>query len=67
MAMLRAHAAADSTAPVRLLYSVRRPASVIYVDDLKKLAAADDVDVRLVYTREAPAGEPHGSGGSTPT
>lgn len=59
MAMLRAHAEADSTTPVRLLYSVRRPASVIYVDDLKKLAAADQVDVRLVYTREAPAGEPH--------
>jgi ferredoxin-NADP reductase len=58
MAMLRTHAAADSTTPVRLLYSVRRPASVIYVDDLKSLAAADHVDVRLVYTREAPAGEP---------
>jgi len=58
MAMLRTHAAADSTAPVRLLYSVRRPTSVIYVDDLKNLAAGDHVDVRLVYTREAPAGEP---------
>ena len=30
MAMLRAHAAAGSAAPVRMLYSVRRPASVIY-------------------------------------
>ncbi|MFG1813304.1 ferredoxin reductase [Kribbella sp. NPDC049174] len=58
MSMLRTHAAADSTAPVRLLYSVRRPASVIYVGDLKELAAADHVDVHLVYTREAPAGEP---------
>jgi ferredoxin-NADP reductase len=58
MAMLRAHAAASSTTPVRLLYSVRRPASVIYVDDLKDLAEADDVGVRLVYTREAPEGEP---------
>ncbi|MFG1623640.1 ferredoxin reductase [Kribbella sp. NPDC049227] len=57
-AMLRAHAAAASTTPVRLLYSVRGPASVIYVEDLKELAASDDVDVRLVYTREAPAGEP---------
>ena len=38
-AMLRAHAAADSTTPVRLIYSVRRPASVIYVADLKELAA----------------------------
>lgn len=57
-AMLRAHSAATSTTPVRLLYSVRRPTSVIYVDDLKELAASDDVDVRLVYTREAPEGEP---------
>lgn len=58
MAMLRTHAAVDSTTPARLLYSVRRPASVIYVHDLKNLAASDHVDLRLVYTREAPAGEP---------
>jgi ferredoxin-NADP reductase len=57
-AMLRARVAAASTTQFRLLYSVRRPASVIYVADLKELAASDDVDVRLVYTREAPAGEP---------
>ncbi|MEU4193996.1 ferredoxin reductase [Kribbella sp. NPDC026611] len=57
-AMLRAHAGASSSAHFRLLYSVRRPQSVIYVEDLKELAASDDVDVRLVYTREAPAGEP---------
>ncbi len=54
-AMLQAHT--SSTTPVRLLYSVRRPTSVIYVDDLKELAAADDVHISLVYTREAPAGE----------
>jgi ferredoxin-NADP reductase len=54
--MLRA--AAGTSTPMRLLYSVRRPDSVIYVDDLKELAASDDVDVHLVYTREAPAGEP---------
>jgi ferredoxin-NADP reductase len=58
MAIMRTHAAAGSPTPVRLLYSVRRPASVIYVDDLKRLAAGDHVDVRFVYTREAPAGEP---------
>ena len=56
-AMLQAHAVAGTT-PARLLYSVRRPESVIYVSDLKDLAASDNVDVRLVYTREAPAGEP---------
>lgn len=65
-AMLRAHAHTGSTTPFRLLYSVRRPESVIYVSDLKELASSDDVDVRLVYTREAPAGS-RGSAGSTPT
>ncbi|MFI7061201.1 ferredoxin reductase [Kribbella sp. NPDC050124] len=58
MAILRAHAAAASTTPVRLIYSVRRPASVIYVDDLKRHAASEHVHVSLVYTREAPEGEP---------
>lgn len=57
MAMLRAHAAARSTAPVRLLYSVRRPASVMYLDDLKELAASEEVALTFVYTREAPPGE----------
>jgi ferredoxin-NADP reductase len=55
-AMLQA--SAGTSTPMRLLYSVRRPESVIYVGDLKELAASNDVDVRLVYTREAPAGEP---------
>ncbi|HET6739767.1 MAG TPA: ferredoxin reductase [Kribbella sp.] len=55
-AMLQARV--GTSTPMRLLYSVRRPESVIYVGDLKELAASDDVDVRLVYTREAPAGEP---------
>ncbi|HEY0618560.1 MAG TPA: ferredoxin reductase [Kribbella sp.] len=58
MAMLRAHAAAGSDAPARLLYSVRRPSSVIYVNDLKELATSDDVTLTFAYTREAPPGEP---------
>ncbi|WBQ02179.1 ferredoxin reductase [Kribbella sp. CA-293567] len=57
MAMLRAHAAAASTTPARLLYSVRRPEAVIYVSDLKELAASDDIEVTFAYTREAPPGE----------
>ena len=36
MAMLRTHADAGSEAPVRLLYSVRRPAAVIYRDDQRR-------------------------------
>ncbi|MDX6253634.1 MAG: hypothetical protein QOF10_6994 [Kribbellaceae bacterium] len=58
MAMLRAHAAVGSDAPARLLYSVRRPSSVIYVNDLKELATSDDVTLTFAYTREAPPGEP---------
>ncbi|MFI5707709.1 ferredoxin reductase [Kribbella sp. NPDC051620] len=57
MAMLRAHAAEASTRPARLLYSVRRPTSVIYVHDLKAVAASEDVEVTFAYTREAPPGE----------
>ncbi|HEU4946434.1 MAG TPA: ferredoxin reductase [Kribbella sp.] len=51
-AMLQAHAASGSSVPVRLLYSVRRPASVIYADELSKVAGGT-----LVYTREAPPSE----------
>jgi ferredoxin-NADP reductase len=56
MAILRAHA--GSTTPAKLLYSVRRPASVIYTSELKELAASDDVEITFAYTREAPPGEP---------
>ncbi|MEU0091156.1 ferredoxin reductase [Kribbella sp. NPDC006257] len=56
MAILRAHV--GSTAKAKLLYSVRRPASVIYAGDLKEIAASDDVDITFAYTREAPPGEP---------
>jgi ferredoxin-NADP reductase len=57
MAMLRAHATEGSSRQVRLLYSVRRPASVIYVHDLKEVAMSQDVEVTFAYTREAPPGE----------
>jgi len=56
MAMLRAHV--GSTTPAKLLYSVRRPASVIYASDLKEIAASDAVEITFAYTREAPPGEP---------
>lgn len=57
MAMLRAHAVAGSSTPVRLLYSVRSPLSVFYVSDLKEVAMSEEVDVTFAYTREAPTGE----------
>jgi ferredoxin-NADP reductase len=42
--------------PVRLLYSARSLAEVIYRDELERLAGADGVDVRFTLTREAPPG-----------
>ena len=55
-AMLRHHAATDSTVPVRLLYSARTLADVIYRDELAHLAAADEADIRFALTRDRPEG-----------
>jgi ferredoxin-NADP reductase len=55
-AMLRHHSAIESTIPVRLLYSSRSLAEVIYRDELDRLAADDEVDVRFTLTREQPEG-----------
>jgi ferredoxin-NADP reductase len=52
MAMLRAHAASGQGSAMRLLYSVRDPASVLYAKEL----ARRDGQVTIAYTREAPAG-----------
>jgi ferredoxin-NADP reductase len=54
-AMLRHRAAAHSSVPARLLYSSRSLGEVIYRDDLNRLAAYDEVDIRLTLTREWPA------------
>lgn len=56
MAMARAHAAAASAAPFRLLYSVRSPEAVYYRDELATLAqdAAAPLSVDYVYTRSTP-------------
>jgi ferredoxin-NADP reductase len=40
----------------RLLYSARSLEDVIYRDDLNRLAACDEIDVRLTLTRESPEG-----------
>ncbi|WP_230424149.1 FAD-binding oxidoreductase [Streptomyces radicis] len=63
MAMVRARRAADSTAPFRLVYSVRSPEELWYGDELAEAAggagggragrAGADVATRLVYTRRA--------------
>jgi ferredoxin-NADP reductase len=55
MAMIRTRAAADSRVPFRLVYSVRDPSTVIYVDELARRVRDDQgLDVTYVYTREAP-------------
>jgi ferredoxin-NADP reductase len=54
--MLRHRAAAESTTPVRLLYSARSLPEVIYRDELGHLAAEDEVDVHFTLTREWPDG-----------
>lgn len=55
MSMARAHAAAGSPAPFRLLYSARTPTSVYYRDELTALAGnAAPLRVDYVYTRQAP-------------
>jgi ferredoxin-NADP reductase len=59
MAMARTRAAAGSTPPMRLVYSTRSPATLLYADELQRLAApGTGLDTDIVYTREAPAGWP---------
>ena len=63
MAMIRSRAAAGSTAPFRLLYSVREPRSVWYRDDLQSLSDRDPgVSVTYAYTRATPKDWPRPPG-----
>lgn len=58
MAMVRARAAAASTAPFTLVYSVRGPAELYYAEELGR---AEDLDLRVVHTRvDGPGGRPAG-------
>ena len=57
MAMIRTRIANGSTTPMRLLYSTRTPDTVLYGDELCRLAEREpQLDVELVYTRRAPEG-----------
>jgi ferredoxin-NADP reductase len=53
--ILRHHRAIESTVPVRLFYSARSLAEVIYRQELIG-SAADAVDIRFTLTREQPEG-----------
>jgi ferredoxin-NADP reductase len=55
MAMIRSRASTGSTAPFRLLYSVREPGAVFYRNDLQTLLDRDDrVNLTYAYTRVVP-------------
>ena len=57
--MARTRAATGSTVPMRLIYSTRSPATLLYATELQRLAApGTGLDIDIAYTREAPAGWP---------
>ena len=63
MAMIRSRASAGSTAPFRLLYSVREPEAVLYRDELQALSDRDvPCDLTYAYTRVAPKDWPRPPG-----
>src|ERR1700751_5400481 len=55
MAMIRSRRSAGSSAPFRLLYSVREPEKVFYRDELRTLSnQGDSVVITYAYTRVTP-------------
>jgi ferredoxin-NADP reductase len=57
MAMIRT----DTTkVPVRLIYSVRSPADILYGPELSERARVSPLTLTYLYTRVAPAGMPVG-------
>jgi ferredoxin-NADP reductase len=63
MAMIRSRASVGSTAPFRLLYSVREPGAAFYRDELRALLDRDlSVSLTYAYTRTAPKDWPRPPG-----
>jgi ferredoxin-NADP reductase len=63
MSMIRSRVSAGSTAPFRLLYSVREPGAVFYRDELRALSDIDrSLIVTYVYTRVTPIDSPRPPG-----
>lgn len=55
MSMIRSRAAAFSTAPFCLLYSIREPDAVFYRDELRSLSdQSDTISITYAYTRTTP-------------
>jgi ferredoxin-NADP reductase len=63
MAMIRTRALAGSTAPFRLVYSVREPEAVFYREELQALSDHNgSVNLTYAYTRVAPKNWPRPPG-----
>jgi len=63
MAMIRSRTSARSSAPFRLLYSVREPGAIFYRDELRALSSqGDSVVVSYAYTRVTPKDWPRPAG-----
>ena len=63
MAMARTRIAVGSAAPMRLLYSTRSPATLLYAAELQRIADLQaGLDVSVVYTRSAPQDWPGQTG-----
>jgi ferredoxin-NADP reductase len=63
MAMIRSRAAVGSSAPFRLLYSVRKPDGVFYREELRALSDKNrSVTLTYAYTRVAPKEWPRPAG-----
>ncbi|KJK50727.1 oxidoreductase [Lentzea aerocolonigenes] len=63
MAMIRVRAAEGSRVPFKLIYSVRTSDDVMFADELRQRARDDGgLDVKIVYTRQAPEGSPEPPG-----
>ena len=63
MAKIRSRTSASSTAPFRLLYSVREPGAIFYRDELGALSSQGDlVVVTYAYTRITPKNWPRPAG-----
>jgi ferredoxin-NADP reductase len=61
--MIRSRALAGSSAPFRLLYSVREPGAVFYRDELRAFSNQDhSVIVTYAYTRVTPKDSPRPPG-----
>ena len=65
VAMIRAHRASASSAPFRLLYSVRAPGDALYATELGD-AVGDAFSLTWVYTRLTPPDWPTPAGRVTP-